>query len=65
MALLRMIVLSLMVGMVAAGFTWFGWGLVANIRAAAASRAAQRKAQPAAENAQEQEKERPDRSPAS
>ncbi len=44
MVMARMIVISLMVGFVAAGFTWLGWQLVANIWAAI-GRAATRRAE--------------------
>lgn len=40
MNLIRMVVLSLMVGVVAAGFTWFAWDFAVNVRAVVAARRA-------------------------
>lgn len=47
MILVRMMVISLMLGLVAAGFVWFGSDLLQNLRAAAARKAAKPEAPPA------------------
>jgi hypothetical protein len=55
MVMARMMVISLMVGVVAAGFVWFGFDLVQNLRVVIGRVSAKRK-QPAAPTPESEEK---------
>lgn len=63
MDLLRIIALSLLIGCVGAGFMWFGWELVENLRAAKAARSQASETNTEAEQAKATEDEAPDTVP--